>query len=204
MLFNSLPFVLAFFPITVIVFFIVGHSKPLLAGIWLCGASLFFYGWWNATFVGLLLVSVIFNYCAGYLISCQFKKTVDIYGRPLLVVAIATNLLLLAYFKYAGFLSGVVTDILGEGYLKLGDVFLPLGISFFTFTQIAFLVDTYQGKVRDFNCIHYTLFVTYFPHLIAGPILHHSQMMPQFAERRIYRVDWLNTSVGLTIFVIGL
>jgi len=182
----------------------VGRVNPLLAGLWLCAASLFFYGWWNASFVGLLLVSVIFNFCAGYLISCQIRRTADNYGRTLLVFAIAANLLLLAYFKYAGFLSGVGTDILGEGYLNLGNPFLPLGISFFTFTQIAFLVDTYQGKVTDINCIQYTLFVTYFPHLIAGPIMHHSQIMPQFAERWIYRVDWLNMSVGLTIFVIGL
>jgi alginate O-acetyltransferase complex protein AlgI len=83
-------------------------------------------------------------------------------------------------------------------------VILPLGISFFTFTQIAFLVDTYQGKVKEFNFVHYALFVTYFPHLIAGPVLHHSEMMPQFAKRAVCRINWDNMAVGLSIFVLGL
>jgi D-alanyl-lipoteichoic acid acyltransferase DltB (MBOAT superfamily) len=106
-------------------------------------------------------------------------------------------------FKYAGFFAQIGAALFGSAP-NVGSVFLPLGISFFTFTQIAFLVDAYQGRVRELNFVHYLLFVTYFPHLIAGPILHHSQMMPQFAEWRTYRIDWTNIAAGLTVFIIGL
>ena len=203
MLFNSLPFIFGFFPITVAVFFLLGRKNRALAGLWLVGASLFFYGWWNASFVGLLVGSVLFNYGAGYFISNEVRKPGNDRARAALIFAVAVNLLLLGYFKYAGFFTQIVHALVGSSP-SLGAIILPLGISFFTFTQIAFLADAYQGKVREPNFVHYLLFVTYFPHLIAGPILHHSQMMPQFAERRIYRMDWSNISAGLTIFIIGL
>lgn len=202
MLFNSLTFVLAFFPLTVVVFFILGSRSTLLASLWLSGASLFFYGWWNASFVGLLIASVIFNYCVGYLIGRQSDK-VNRYRRTLLIFAVTADLLLLAYFKYSDFLADLANKIFGSAP-NFGYIILPLGISFFTFTQIAFLVDTYQKKVNEFNFPRYLLFVTYFPHLLAGPILHHGQIMPQFAERSTYKIDWKNISVGMTIFVIGL
>jgi alginate O-acetyltransferase complex protein AlgI len=200
MLFNSWPFLLGFFPVVLIGFHLLSRSDRLLPSLWLVSASLFFYGWWNAKFVGLLLGSVVFNYVCGFFISRDVQ-----YRRKLLalIFAIATNLCLLAYYKYAGFFEQVVRDMGGLA-LDFGTNFLPLGISFFTFTQIAFLVDAYQGKAREFNFVHYALFVTYFPHLIAGPILHHSQMMPQFAEQRTYRLDWTNVAVGLTVFIIGL
>jgi D-alanyl-lipoteichoic acid acyltransferase DltB (MBOAT superfamily) len=121
----------------------------------------------------------------------------------LLVSAITVNLILLGYFKYANFFADNLNHLVGTT-LPIADVFLPLGISFFTFTQIAFLVDTYQGKVKEYNFIHYTLFVTYFPHLIAGPVLHHKEMMPQFAQASTYRLNYENLSVGLTFFFIGL
>jgi len=120
-----------------------------------------------------------------------------------LASAIAVNLILLGYFKYANFFVTNLNHLSGTS-LSLGEIILPLGISFFTFTQIAFLVDTYQGKVKEFNFVHYTLFVTYFPHLIAGPVLHHKEMMPQFAERNVCKLNWDNVAVGLSIFVLGL
>jgi len=104
----------------------------------------------------------------------------------------------LGYFKYANFFVSNLNHF-GGFSLSIGEVILPLGISFFTFTQVAFLVDTYQGKVKEFKFVHYTLFVTYFPHLIAGPVLHHREMMPQFAHARTYRFNYENMSVGLTI-----
>ena len=121
----------------------------------------------------------------------------------MLVSAIAVNLIFLIYFKYANFFVDNLNALTGSAW-TLANVVLPLGISFFTFTQIAFLVDTYQGKVKEFNFVHYALFVTYFPHLIAGPVLHHAEMMPQFARRSVCRINWDNVAVGLSIFVLGL
>ncbi|MFH2135460.1 MAG: MBOAT family O-acyltransferase, partial [Pseudomonadota bacterium] len=121
----------------------------------------------------------------------------------LLTFAITANLLLLAYYKYANFCLSSVNDLAGSS-LSLGEIILPLGISFFTFTQIAFLVDTWQGKVKEYNFVHYVLFVTYFPHLIAGPVLHHKDMMPQFAHASTYRINWDNVATGLLLFTLGL
>ena len=121
----------------------------------------------------------------------------------MLAGAIGVNLILLGYFKYANFFATNLNQLAGTS-LNIGEVILPLGISFFTFTQIAFLVDTYQGKVKEFNFVHYTLFVTYFPHLIAGPVLHHKEMMPQFAKRNVCHINWDNVAVGLSIFILGL
>jgi alginate O-acetyltransferase complex protein AlgI len=116
---------------------------------------------------------------------------------------VITNLALLAYFKYANFFIANLSQLTGTE-LMVVNVVLPLGISFFTFTQIAFLVDVYRGIAREYNFIHYVLFVTYFPHLIAGPVLHHKQMMPQFGHTETYRINLENINVGLTIFIIGL
>jgi alginate O-acetyltransferase complex protein AlgI len=121
----------------------------------------------------------------------------------LLAGAVAANLILLGYFKYANFFADNLNHFIATS-LPVSDVILPLGISFFTFTQIAFLVDTYQGKVKEYNFVHYLLFVTYFPHLIAGPVLHHKEMMPQFSKRNVCRINWDNVAVGLSIFVLGL
>jgi alginate O-acetyltransferase complex protein AlgI len=203
MLFNSLPFIFGFFPITVVVFFALSHNSRCLAGLWLAAASLFFYGWWDPRFVPLLVGSVAFNYAAGHLINNEVRKPAPNNARLFVTFAIAVDLLVLAYFKYVGFFARIVAPMFGAHW-NVGSVVLPLGISFFTFTQIAFLVDAYKRKVRDINAIQYLLFVTYFPHLIAGPILHHSQMMPQFADRRTYQIDWTNIAAGLTIFTFGL
>src|SRR6185369_14062313 len=122
--------------------------------------------------------------------------------RLVLAIGVAANLGLLAYYKYANFF---VTNFTAITELKwhLDPIILPLGISFFTFTQIAFLVDAFRGEVKEANFIHYGLFVTYFPHLIAGPVLHHKEMMPQFGQPSTYRMHWENFSVGLTMFAIG-
>jgi alginate O-acetyltransferase complex protein AlgI len=203
MLFNSLPFIFAFFPITVLVFFAVGNRSHLFACVWMCAASLFFYGWWNPSFLGLLMGSVVFNYAAAYLMSREARNPKRSNARLLLILAVAENLLLLGYFKYAGFFTEIANALFGSK-VDLGQIVLPLGISFFTFTQIAFLVDVYQGKTKEPNFVHWLLFVTYFPHLIAGPIIHHARIMPQFAKPETYRINWLNISAGFTVFLIGL
>jgi D-alanyl-lipoteichoic acid acyltransferase DltB (MBOAT superfamily) len=116
---------------------------------------------------------------------------------------VAADLALLGYFKYANFFLASANQLLGLSRPTLGIV-LPLGISFFTFTQIAFLVDAYRGAAREYSFVHYLMFVTYFPHLIAGPLFHHAQMMPQFVSRETYRVDLENVGAGISIFVLGL
>jgi alginate O-acetyltransferase complex protein AlgI len=109
----------------------------------------------------------------------------------------------LAYFKYFNFFISQANTLLGSP-IEIANIILPLGISFFTFTQIAFLVDVRRGGVVEPNPIHYLLFVTYFPHLIAGPVLHHKEMMPQFRNSATYKFNWENMAVGSSIFAIGL
>lgn len=217
MLFNSYAFIFLYLPVVLLGFFTLGRVSRAWAAAWLALASLFFYGYWNPTYVGLLLASIVCNYAFGTWIGKTGAREKGEEGREkgeggkgygasskqLLIVALTANLLLLGYYKYANFFVGSLNTVTGSAW-QLGDIMLPLGISFFTFTQIAFLVDTYQGKVKEYNFIHYTLFVTYFPHLIAGPVLHHKEMMPQFAEATTYRFNYANLSVGLSIFFIGL
>ena len=203
MLFNSFAFIFFFLPATLLVFFQFGRVSPKLAAGWVAAASLFFYGWWSPAYVALLVVSILFNYALG--IAIVRADSAGDAGRKkrLLILAVTANLALLGYYKYANFFLGNVNAALGTSW-SLGEIILPLGISFFTFTQIAFLADAYQGKAREYSFVHYGLFVTYFPHLIAGPILHHREMMPQFGLAATYRPDAGNLAAGLTIFVIGL
>jgi len=203
MLFNSFIFIFAFLPIVFFGFFRIGKHSHALASLWLAAASLFFYGWWDVRFVGLLLCSIVFNYAIGYQIGHAVARKSVVKAKRLLIISVCSNLILLVYFKYINFFVENINQLSGMS-LSVSEVILPLGISFFTFTQIAFLVDTYQGKVKEYNFVHYALFVTYFPHLIAGPVLHHNEMMPQFAKRGVCHINWDNVSAGLSIFVLGL
>jgi D-alanyl-lipoteichoic acid acyltransferase DltB (MBOAT superfamily) len=197
-LFNSYPFIFLFLPITLWVFFRLGRTSPGLAAGWLAAASLFFYGWWNPAYVGLLLASIVFN----FFVSRQIAFAVE-YRKAWLAFAVTANLALLSYYKYANFFIATANQVTATNW-SLGEIILPLGISFFTFTQIAFLVDTYYGYVKEYRFVHYVLFVTYFPHLIAGPVLHHKEMMPQFEKSETYRPRMENMAVGVTIFIFGL
>jgi D-alanyl-lipoteichoic acid acyltransferase DltB (MBOAT superfamily) len=172
-----------------------------MAAAWLTLASLAFYGWWSPPAIGLLLGSIAFNFLAA---SWMMRWSLGSRGRRwILGVAIAGDLLLLGIFKYADFFLHSAGFLAGRDLGTLGIV-LPLGISFFTFTQIAFLVDSWKGEVREVDPVNYALFVTFFPHLLAGPVLHHKEMMPQFERPETYRPRAENISVGLTIFIIGL
>jgi len=202
MLFNSYFFILVFLPLTLLVFFALGRKgERRLAIGWMVAASLFFYGWWNPANLGLIISSILFNYSIGTILGDERRHYAVRKGA--FVLGITANLAVLAYYKYANFFLENLNAALGTGY-GLAEIILPLGISFFTFTQIAFLVDAYRGEVREYNFLHYALFVTYFPHLIAGPVLHHKEMMPQFGHASIFRFDALNFSAGLTYFVLGL
>lgn len=202
MLFNSFAFLFLFLPTLLIVFFRIGQCSHRLAATWLTTGSLFFYGWWNPAYVGLLLGSVAFNYSVGYALA----RGNDI-GSPrrsrILTLGVIGDLALLGYYKYAHFFINSFNVSLGTSY-SFAEIILPMGISFFTFTQIAFLVDAARGKAKEFDFIHYSLFVTYFPHLIAGPVLHHKEMMPQFDQASTYRYSNEHLTVGLTIFALGL
>ena len=204
MLFNSYFFIFIFLPITLIGFYWIGgrgHHRVALS--WLVGASLFFYGWWNPAYLGLILFSMFFNYAAGINLSLENNKQYSSRAKLILVIGIVVNLGLLGYFKYANFFVDSINEIFNSNW-NLEKIILPLAISFFTFQQIAYLVDAYRGLTREYNFLHYCLFVTFFPQLIAGPIVHHSEMLPQFAREKVYRPEVLNFAVGVTIFIIGL
>jgi alginate O-acetyltransferase complex protein AlgI len=202
MLFNSYEFIFLFLPASLVAYFGLGWLGRTGAAIAsLVIASLFFYAWWNPDYLLLLLASIGFNYFVGRRLSASAQSVAA--DRPLLAFGIACNLTLLAWYKYFGFAVNSGNALFGWKLPAL-DIVLPLGISFFTFTQIAYLVDAYRKEVREYHPLNYLLFVTFFPHLIAGPVLHHAEIMPQFRERRVFRFDAEDVAVGSTIFVIGL
>ena len=206
MLFNSYPFLLGFLPIALLIFFALGRRSHLLAAGWLALASLFFYAWWSPAALPLLIISICMNYRFGLALSPR-EQVGQSRRKAWLIGALVLNLLVLAYFKYANFFISninVALQMTSSAQLRVLNVVLPIGISFFTFTQIAFLVDCYEGKVQERRFIHYVLFVSYFPHLISGPVLHHSQMMPQFRSAQTYSPMLSNLLAGMLGLTIGL
>ena len=202
MLFTSYVFLFAFLPVALAGFFLAARLGGRTAGaLWLIAASFVFYGWWNPASVPLLAGSAAGNYAAGRLLLA-------LGARPraqawVLALAIAANLGLLIWFKYLAWLLGLggAPDWMVQPIAGMG---LPLGISFFTFTQILFLVDCRQDMAKHRGLLDYVLFVTFFPHLIAGPILHHRDMMPQFADPGVYRPRLENLAAGIGIFILGM
>jgi alginate O-acetyltransferase complex protein AlgI len=201
MLFNSILFIFGFLPICLLVYAALARLGRRWEVAFLAAASLFFYGWWNPAYLSLLGASILFNYLIG--IAIHKSPAAGRRRRALLVIGIAANLVVLGYFKYFNFLLGAAAWAIGASPPD-ASILLPIGISFFTFTQIAFLVDTHSGQAAEYDPLDYTLFVTFFPHLLAGPLMHHKEMMPQFADPETYRPRAENLAVGLTIFIIGL
>ncbi|MHC2671506.1 alginate O-acetyltransferase complex protein AlgI [Bradyrhizobium diazoefficiens] len=200
MLFNSYPFILLFLPAALAGYFWLGRRSNLTPVIWLAVASLAFYAIGNWQFVALLLASIAFNYGVGHLlIAAELMPT---QRRAALALGVAGDLLVLGIFKYAGFAADNLNALLGTHVAV--HILLPVGISFYTFTQIAFLVDAYRGQVARYALPHYALFVTYFPHLIAGPILHHKDMIPQFEVEESKQPHAHLILCGIIIFAIGL
>jgi D-alanyl-lipoteichoic acid acyltransferase DltB (MBOAT superfamily) len=175
----------------------VSHRVALT---WLISVSLFFYAWWNPAYLGLILLSMFFNYSLGTILSGGRSP---LSRRSVLVTGITANLLLLAYYKYANFFVDNI-NVLFELDWNIEHIILPLAISFFTFQQITYLVDAYRGETKEYNFLHYALFVTFFPQLIAGPIVHHREMMPQFANREFGKINYGFIAIGLSIFFLGL
>jgi D-alanyl-lipoteichoic acid acyltransferase DltB (MBOAT superfamily) len=203
MLFNSASFIFLYLPIVLIGTFLLARHRPGWVIGWLALASFAFYAVWDWRFLPLLLASILGNYLVGLRILAARRQPEARHAKAWLIAGIAGNLILLGVFKYAGFFAATGATLLGSPKPELGIV-LPLGISFFTFTQIAFLVDAHRGIVQSRRADSYALFVSYFPHLIAGPILHHAEMIPQFERKEAFRFHWENIAVGLTIFAIGL
>ena len=204
MLFNSYAFICGFVPVVVLVFYLLGSTRrQMAAAAWLVAASLFFYGWWNPTYLILIIGSVCLNYAAGSLLTSQRLAARHALRKAVLLLGVGGNLAAIGYFKYANFFIENVNAIRDTGF-QLGTLILPLGISFFTFQQIAFLIDSYRGQARGWRFLNYALFVTFFPQLIAGPIVLHKEMAPQFVSRRFGSFNTRNLAIGLAIFIIGL
>jgi alginate O-acetyltransferase complex protein AlgI len=201
MLFNSYTFIFAFLPIALLGYLVFVHLAPRQYAIrWLILCSLFFYGWWQPQNLWILLFLLLFNYALGV---CLGRLAQGKQARLVLVAGLAVNLGMLCYYKYANFFAGAVNGIAGT-HFQFAAVVLPLGISFFIFQKIAYLVDAYRHEVRGYSLTDYSLFVTFFPQLIAGPIVHHSEVVPQFSGQRAWRPTAADFSVGLTQFSFGL
>jgi alginate O-acetyltransferase complex protein AlgI len=205
MLFNSYEFIFVFLPITFFVYFYLNHKRLTEAskGFLVC-SSLFFYSWWNVTYLPIILTSMVFNYTIGRSLNKECKnKYKGFQKKSILTVSIVLNLSLLGYFKYTDFLLENF-NLAFDSNAELLDLALPLAISFFTFQQIAYLVDSYRQETKEYDFLNYALFVTFFPQLIAGPIVHHKEMMPQFSKVRNKVKNYRNIAMGLFIFSIGL
>ena len=203
MLFNSYEFIFTFLPLTFFIYFFL-LQKRLISGAkgFLVFASLLFYSWWNTDYLPLILASMLFNYVVGNSLNENFKK-VQVHKKTLLGFGIVANLTLLAYFKYTDFFLENFNQAFNSS-IPLLHLALPLAISFFTFQQIAYLVDSYRQETAKYNFLNYALFVTFFPQLIAGPIVHHAEMMPQFSSKWNLVKRYKNIAFGLFIFSMGL
>ena len=198
MVFHSLLFIGVFLPVVCAVFFRIARSNGQWALAWLLAASLFFYGSWDYRYLPILGVSIVVNY-----LGCRWIIAGGPWQRWKTAAAIAFNLLLLGFFKYVNFFIGSVNDLSGATLPRL-DILLPIGISFFTFTQIAVLVDAHRGRVQAMPFSHYCLFASFFPYIVAGPILRHQELLPRFSDPKGFRVDAGNVALGLSIFIFGL
>jgi len=203
MLFNSQEFIFLFLPISFFVYFFL-LNKRLITGAkgFLVFSSLFFYSWWNIAYLPIILSSMLFNYTLGNSLNENLSE-VRVSKKVLLAIGIIANLLLLGYFKYMDFFINNF-NALFDGNIPMLHLALPLAISFFTFQQIAYLVDSYRAETKEYDFLNYSLFVTFFPQLIAGPIVHHKEMMPQFASRWNLVKNHKNIALGLFIFSVGL
>lgn len=202
MLFNSFEFIFFFLPIAFTGYFLL-NSKGyvVLAKFYLVAASLFFYSWWHVIYLPLILLSMAFNFWAASKLKPDSENSKA--SKSFLAVAVTVNLVLLGYFKYSDFFIENLNFVF-DSDINLLNLALPLAISFFTFQQIAYLVDSYRGETKKEGFLNYAVFVSFFPQLIAGPIVHHKEMMPQFSDANNRSINYENIAKGLFIFSIGL
>lgn len=202
MLFNSYIFILVFLPITLTIFFGLTKFRLIkLAQFWLLIASLTFYSYWNIAYLPLILISLGCNYTIGDSLHKSEPKSDR--AKYWLIVGICLNLLLLGYYKYANFFLTTL-DAIAKTNWHLPNLILPLGISFYTFNQIAYLVNTYRGETAKHNILTYSLFATFFSYVTSGPLVRYQEIVPQFSKLRNFIFSQKNISIGLTLFVLGL
>jgi D-alanyl-lipoteichoic acid acyltransferase DltB (MBOAT superfamily) len=201
LLFNSYIFIGVFLPLTLLAYFsvrtTVGRESSFII---LCIASLIYYAYWKVSYLPILIISILGNYFLGMMLSGRSEAAVK---KGMLIAGVTLNLAALAYYKYSNFFIENLGLIVGKA-LPSPEIVLPLAISFFTFQQIAYLVDAYRGEVREYKFVHYCLFVTFFPQLIAGPIVHHKEMLPQFMDKARALFDANLFWLGMVQFSIGL
>jgi D-alanyl-lipoteichoic acid acyltransferase DltB (MBOAT superfamily) len=205
MLFNSFEFILFFLPITITVYFLLSKNKKYIKQqipiLWLVLASLFFYGWWNPFNLPLFIISMLVNYGLGHILGNSLES--KSHKKIAFIIGLIFNLSAVGYFKYANFFIDNINQITGSK-IDIATIVLPLAISFFTFQQIAYLVDAYRGETKEYSLLKYSFFVCFFPQLIAGPIVHHKEILPQFDRPNAYHFQQETLAIGLTIFMAGL
>jgi D-alanyl-lipoteichoic acid acyltransferase DltB (MBOAT superfamily) len=202
-LFNSQAFILGFLPVALGGFFLLGRIGPRCALGWIAVASLFFYAWWKPSLVLLLLGSISGNYVVGQRTLALARAGRRLPARAWLAGGIVANLSLLGWWKYAGFIAGNIAWATGSKVPEL-HIFLPLAISFFTFQQIMFLIDSVRQDRPDAGWLPYLTFIAFFPHLIAGPIVRPREIIPQLIEPGFASARMRSVAEGGTIFLLGL
>lgn len=207
MLFNSYIYLLLFLPIVLIGFHLLRRAPFRVAIGWLVMMSLVYYAWWKPPgeewtprYLFLILASCMGNFFFGRFLSRHGGQRS---GRVALGLGVSANLFLLGYYKYAGLFDKTLAALTGSG-LDLPAIVLPLGISFFTFQQVAYLVDAFRGETEEYHFTDYLLFVTFFPQLIAGPIVHHREMLPQFVRQQGRGLRAIDLDIGVTFLALGL
>lgn len=206
MLFNSYIFIFVFLPIVLVGYFAINATGRYgLGRVFLLAMSLWFYGYYNPKYLLIIGASVLVNYGIYRLIKKRQNEAAEKIktAKPVMILGVAINLGLLFYFKYVDFFLENLNALAGTDIAFL-NIALPLGISFFTFQQISFIVDTYRGQVGDYDILTYACYVTFFPQLVAGPIVTHDELIPQLMDPGKKKVDWDNMAKGLYVFAIGL
>lgn len=202
MLFNSYEFIFLFLPITLVIYFMLNKfNKNMLSKAWLVIASLYFYSYFNKSYLILIIVSILVNYFIGTELNMKTNNVIR--RKVLLIFGVLFNLGALGYFKYYDFFIENINYIFKTNF-NLLHIMLPLGISFFTFQQLSYVIDNYHRKSLNYDFLSYCLFVTFFPQLIAGPIVLPAEMLPQFENEENKKINWENMNRGLYMFSIGL
>ena len=207
MLFNSYIFIFVFLPLTLGGYYGLHRlGSPVLAKIELILMSFWFYGYFNPSYLWIMCSSILVNYVLSQLLQKQWEtsgKKLQMLKNGLLCVGLFFNLGLIFYFKYYDFFVENLNKVFSADF-QLRHVVLPLGISFFTFQQISYMVDSWRGETKEYNFVDYALFVTFFPQLIAGPIVLHNEILPQFEDKKNWKLQWDNLAHGAYIFAAGL
>ena len=202
MIFSTYRFIFFFLPITFFVYFLFNRFRYYsLSKIWLVICSLYFYSQGSAAFFPFFLGSITGNYLFGMaMVKTEGSKKLQ--KKLLFAAGLGGNIALLGYYKYTDFFIENY-NLLTKSDVALRHIVLPIGISFFTFQLIAFLVDCYRGETQEYDFINYLLFITFFPQLIVGPIIHHAEIVPQFQDERNLKLNYDNIALGLFMFSIG-